>query len=209
VAAFRQQVQAYINVNLSPAARSKILADTARAGLADLIATGRASTSYNTFVDGRRDGNEDDVIGTGGGSILYRFDMQAQAAVFALAFLMARGPARSGKFRNSFFVGVDGRFVAAAQFNPDSVQPGAEIVIGNTLPQTRKIDVQLANNTRLRYLVPSGMFDDCVAALKSKFGGSIAARRVGNLRFPGQYTLRDGTRRGESVQSPAVAISAV
>ncbi|HEY0184125.1 MAG TPA: hypothetical protein VGC09_15055 [Rhodopila sp.] len=207
--AFREQVNAYIAANLSPAARSKILADVARSGVAALVASGRAPPVYQTFVDGRQGADASTVRGDGGGVILYRFSYQAQAAVFALAFLKARGPSRSGRFRNAFYFGVDGRFVPEAQFNPASVPPGAEITIGNTEPYARKIDVQLEGNRRLHVSVPAGMFDDCVVALRSAFRGVIAVKRVYSLRFPGQYIRRTGVGRGTPTQSPALIISAV
>jgi hypothetical protein len=116
---------------------------------------------------------------------------------------------RSGNFRASFYVGVDGRFVPAASFNPESVPYDAEIVIGNTQPYSRKIDVQFDGERPLSFSVPAGMFDDCARAVTRQFGRTVIAKRVYSLSFPGQWTLRRGGHRGESVQSPAVVLNPV
>lgn len=207
--AFRQQVQAYIAANLSPAARSRILADTARQGVADLVSSGQASPVYERWVDGVQDADESQVKGDGTGVIHYQFSYQAAAAVFALGFLMGRAPSRSGEFRQSFYFGVDGRFIPATQFNPDSVAWNSQVVIGNTQPYSRKVDVQLEGNRVLHFSVPSGMFDDCATAVAAKYRGVVQVKRVSNMRFPGQYILRDGTRRGNLVDSPAIVINPV
>lgn len=208
--AFRQQIQVFIDANLSPAARSNILADAARTGLAGLISSGRAPPTYQTFVDGKRDDDDEShVRGTGGGTILYQFSAQAEAAAFALGYLRARAPGRSGTFRNSFYLGINGRFVPAAQFDPAQVPSGAEITIGNTRPQSRKIDVQMDGERVLHFSVPAGLFDDCAAAVRRQFGGLVIARRISTLRFPGQYNIARGKNAGSAVDSPAVVLTAV
>jgi hypothetical protein len=193
VALFRQQVQAFIDKNLSPAARSRVLADTARAGLADLIGSGRASPAYQTWVDGVRDDNEDDVKGTGGGSILYRFDVQAQAAVFALAFLQTRSPVRSGAYKSAFYVGADGVFVRGDAFDPSAIPAGAEIIIINTQPYARKIE-----SGHMRMSVPSGVMSDARQAVKQRFPATTSevAFMYATGDIGGGYVLRGRFRRG-------------
>lgn len=216
MAALRQQVKAFVDANLAPAARSKRLAALAREMRDGLIKSGRASAKYETFVDGRQGAPEDAVRGTGGGSILYLFSYQAEAVVFALAFLRERSPAKSGKFRDSFFVSVDGRFIPSGQFSAKSLQPGAEVIIGNTQPYNRKVDVQLVGRKTLHFSTPAGLYDDCARALKRQFRGAIDARRVYSIQFPGQYQLKNLGRykhkpgnRGGKVQSPAIIISTI
>jgi hypothetical protein len=212
VSALRQQVTAFVNTNLSPAARSATLARLAVEMRDGLISTGRASPVYRTFVDGREGAPEASVKGTGGGVILYRFGYAAQAAVFALAFLKGRSPSKSGKYRGSFYVGVNGRFIPAVQFDPALVPAEAEIVIGNTQPYSRRVDVQLVGGNRLHYSVPVGLFDDAARAVKRQFGGAVAAKRVYSIEFPGRYTLKGEGRaksgKGTKVDSPALVITA-
>lgn len=203
----RVQIQAFIDSALSPAARSAVLADAARSMVRDLITDQRAVPDYVTYVDGRQGADEGAVRGDGSGTILYRFNYLGRAAAFALSFLQSRGP--GGKFAQSFYVGVDGRFIPAAGFNPDSVPPTAEVVIGNTQPYSRRVDVQMDGNTVLHFSVPAGMFADCVRAVRRPFGGVIKAKRVYSMRFPGQYMLRRGAKAGQPVHSPAVVLTAV
>lgn len=208
MSALRQQVSVYIDANLAPAARSAKLAQIARAGRDDLIATGRASPYYQTFVDGARGAAEESV--RPGGTILYQFGYVATAAVFALNFLRARSPVASGRYRGSFYLGVNGRFIPASQFQPKSVPPDAEIVIGNTQPYSRKIDVQADGDRPLHFSVGPGLFDDAVRATRSAFARTITAQRVYDYNFPGKYLLQRTSSRGDThVQSPALILSGV
>jgi hypothetical protein len=211
MSALRQQVTAFVDQNLSPAARSATLARLAVQMRDGLISAGRASPVYRTFVDGREGAPEASVRGAGGGVILYRFSYAAQAALFALGFLRARSPSASGRFRESFYLGINGRFVPAAQFNPDAVSADAEIVIGNTQPYSRRVDVQLVGGHRLHYSVPAGLFDDAARAVRSRFGGAVTAKRVYSIEFPGRYVLKGEGRaksgRGTKVDSPALVIT--
>jgi hypothetical protein len=212
MASLRHQITAFVNEHLSPAARSGTLARLAIEMREGLISEGRASKVYKTFVDGREGAPEKSVRGTGGGVILYRFSYAAEAALFAFGFLYARSPNRSGKFRESFYFGVNGRFVSAKQFDPELVPADAEIVIGNTQPYSRRVDVQLVGGHRLRYRTPAGIFDDAARAVKSRVRGAVTAKRVYSIDFPGRYTLRGEGRsksgKGSKVDSPALIISA-
>lgn len=220
--AFRQQMKVFTDSAFSPAVRSARLASVARGALADLEASGRASPRYRLFVDGQPATTESSVRGDGTGQILYSFSYLAEATTFALDFLQARAPAGSGLYRNSFWVGVNGAFVLAAAFNPDSVPPTAEIVIGNTQPYNRKVDVQMNGAKVLHFSVPPGEYADCVTALKRRFGNTLTAKRVYDMNFPGKYTLhhhqtRQSGRRAGAVlrsagsfgQSPAIVINPI
>lgn len=214
----RQQVQVFVDAALSPAARAAQLAAVAKQGVADLIASGQASPRFQRFVDGRADAPEESVDGRHG-VILYQFSSVADATAAALDFLRARAPARSGDYRNSFYVAVDGRFIPARMFRMDSVPPSAEIVIGNTEPYSRKVDVQLVGSKPLRFSVPPGLFDDAARDLRRRFGNTVTVKRVYSMNFPGQYRLRQTTHRagshrvarkaGTLVESPALIIRPV
>lgn len=220
--AFRQQISVYTGALTDPGARSARLAAVARNALADLESSGRASPVYKLFVDSQPAASEDSVRGDGMGRILYQFSYLAEAVTFALDFLRARAPSRSGKYRASFFVGVDGRFVPADAFSPDSVPPTAEIIIGNSQPYNRKVDVQLSGGKVLHFSVPPGEYDDCAAALKQRFGNTLTAKRAYDINFPGKYLLhaaqvrKSGRRAGSAIrkagdagQSPALIISPI
>lgn len=191
--AFRQQVQAFIDAKLSPAARSRILAQTARDGLKQLIASGQASPTYQTFVDGTRDDNEDDVRGDGSGRILYRFDVQAQAATFALAFLQTRSPVASGEYRSAIWVGVNGLYVRAPAFDPSNIPAGAEVTIVDTAPYARKVE-----SGHMRMSVPRAPFQDARQVTQRRFPAvSVEATYVfAASDIGGGYVLRGRFRKG-------------
>ena len=199
--AFSRQVDVFISRNLSPAAQSAALAETARRGVADLIASGMASPRYRRSVDGVPDAPESAV--KPGGVIVYRFDFLGEVVAFALSYLQARSPFRSGDFRKSFYVGIDGKFVAASAFNPATMGHAAEIIIGNTQPYNRLVDVQMAGGQRVKFSVPADMYSDAAAAVRTRFGNLVRAYRNYNLSFPDKHRLQNG----KPVQSPGLVIA--
>jgi hypothetical protein len=221
-AAFRQQITAYIDTNLGPAARSARLARVAQTALASLQAVGRASHTYRLAVDGRPAADESVVRGDGTGRILYSFSYLPEAVEFALDFLRARAPVRSGLYARSWYIIVGDKFTLASQISLADIPPTAEIIIGNTQPYNRKVDVQRNGARPLRFSVPPGEYDDCVAALKQRFGNTMQAKRVYDYNFPGKYLLRNHQvrksgrragaivrRAGDAGQSPAIILSPI
>lgn len=229
-AAFRRRLDVFIDQALSPAAQSQRLAEIAKQELAAQIAAGRASKSYRRFVDGREGVPEESVAPAPHGRIIYRFNHLGVIGMFALTFLKHRSPPASGQparpahgkpgtYRDSFWVGVNGRAMPAAQFNPDLAPPGAELVIYNASAYSRKVDVQLIGAQPLHFAVPAGLFDDAVKAIKARYGVLVDVKRVYTMAFPGQYRLkteqvhqsgryagRTRSRAGKSVESPALII---
>lgn len=186
---------------LAPAVQSKILADFARAGVAELIASGRASPKYKRFVNGTEGLLEDAVKPDG--TIAYRFGYMGEVAVFALEFLKARSPVRSGKYRDSFIVAVNGRPISQANFAPDSVPNDAELYIYNSQPYSRKVDVQLVGKKPLKFSVPPRLFEDAAAAVRGRFGNLVTAQRLYTLDFSGKKV----TKKGRKVEYPALKIA--
>ena len=211
-AAFRRNVDVWVQDNLTAEARSALLARTARQKLAELQAQGRAPRHFTRYVDGMEGAPEDSVRPNG--VILYRFRFLANAAAFALSYLQARSPVRSGAFRAGFYLGVGGdrdgdggRFLRAADFVPAAVTGDVQaIVIGNVEPYNRQVDVQMAGQRRMRFTVPANMYADAASAVRARFPG-VSARAVYSRSFPGQYVLRTGPRAGKPVHSPALVIS--
>ena len=86
------------------------------------------------------------------------------------------------------------------------VPADAEIVIVNTAPDNRKVDVQMIGTRSLRYATPEGMYDDAARMLRREFP-ALTAKRVYSMKFSGQYILRRGDKAGTPVQSPALIIT--
>jgi hypothetical protein len=209
---FRRSVTVFVNENLSPAAQSAHLARTAIAGREELIRSRRAPDSYRTLVDGKEGVPEAQVQPRG--MIVYRFNLLGEAAVFALAFLRERSPVRGGKFRDSFWLAVDGRAFSMKTFDPEKVGTATEIIIYNTQPYSRRVQVQFDGTRRLRFSVPPDMFGDAMMAVRRRFP-TLDATQLYRIKAPGSnnggqgpglYTLKNGRRAGKVVDSPALVI---
>ena len=210
VRSVREQVRLYIDQNLSQTARAQQIADFAQDAVAKMIAEKRASPAYRRFVDGV-EGAQPNTIRPGG-SILYAFSYIAEAALFAIGFLQARSPA-SGPwpkdprypkaYRDCFVIAVDGRPIPAAQFQPRSVPLNAEIIIFNSQPYSRKVDVQMIGKRPIKFSVPPGIFDDAARAVNRRFGNTAKATRRYSVDFPGKHI----TRKGRAVDSPALILT--
>lgn len=117
-------------LHMAVAQQSRLIRDTA-------IQQGRASPVFVTRVDGKRNAAEESV-NLAGGTITYVFSQLAQAANWALDECRKRSPVRSGAFRKSWAVLVDGKLWDAA---PATIPMGSEVWIVNTMPYARKIEV--------------------------------------------------------------------
>lgn len=207
-AALNRSLKLFTDRTLGPSAQSAALARLAKRELAALIASGRASPNFQRYVDGALGKPEEAVRPAPSGAIVYRFSVLRPVIMFALSFLVERSPNRSGKYRKGFYVAPDGKFIPAAQFNPAALTANVqEVFIGNTEPYSRKVDVQLVGGRSLHFSVPPGLFADCAAAIKSRFGTIVDVRRIYTLNVPGGYTLRRGKKAGGQVESPALVIT--
>lgn len=238
-AVFNERLRVFVDRTLSPEAQSRHLAAVARQARDRLIAAGRASPQHRRFVDGVEGAAEEAVRPADGGRIVYRFGILGPVCDFALSYLISRSPARSsmplnpatGKtahYRDGFYFGVTdggrtngGRFVPAAAFDPARLTATVtQVVIGNVLPYSRKVDVQLIGGTSLSFSVAPGLFDDAVKQIRARYGSVVSVKRVWTMDFPGQYVLRrrqvwttgkragrTRKRQGTRVESPAIIIT--
>lgn len=202
---FIRQIEVFIANGASPQAASRALAKAAKEGTAELIASGRASPRFTRYVDGRRGAPADAV--QPGGVIVDVFDQMGEVIAFALGYLRKRAPGGGG-FRESFLLGLDGKMVRAAQFNPATMGDVSEVFVSNDQPWNRLVDVQLAGGKPVRFGVPDDMYRDCAQAIGRRFGNSVNAFRVYDVEFPGKYRLLTGPRQGKPVQSPGLVIRA-
>ena len=225
---FDRTFEVYVSKDLDPVAQAADFARRAAAGIAEEIGGGRVPPNFKRWVDGHEGAAEASV--RPGGTIVYEFSYASEIVVFALAFLEARSPTgpmpASGPrlyrkpFRESFYVGIDGKFIPPGGFRPYALRDDwQELVIGNVQPYSRKVDVQLIGKRRLRFNVEPGLFQDCAREINRRFGNFATAKRVYSMKFPGQYTLqqtqfRTGERShnvkrwaGTMVESPAIVIA--
>lgn len=222
--AFTQKVNLMIARHLSPQAASRQLAQFAKRELARALAGG-ASPEYRRYVDGMRDVPEEKV--KPGGRIVYRFNMMALAAKMALEELKKRGPQRSSKLNtkkpvpkhyiDSYFMGLNGKFIMADDFNPQTAGDLNRVVVGNVQPYSRKANVQFIGNRQLNYRNDKMFFRDAAAAVQKRFP-NLEVKDVYSVTFTGQWKLRVRQMRtgklshrikrhtGELVDSPAIVI---
>lgn len=215
--AFSRSTKVFIDSSLSPKAQSEFLAKVAKQGVADLIATKRAPPRYDRFVDGKKDAPEETVKPSG--TISYVFEYLNDVIAFSIGYLRTRSPVRKGKYRDSFYVSVNGKAILATDFEGTDIGTSSEIIIYNSQPYARKVDVQLVGYKKLHFSTPADMFPECVQAVKSRFGNLVNVSRIRNVSFPGKYTLRRRQMRprprqhlvlrhvGEPVETPGMVIT--
>lgn len=155
-AQFDQEIR-MASAGFGPEDINRALAEFARAELRKVQLAG-ASRSYQLYVNGRPASSEYEVIAPG--PIVYQFSLWSEIVAFAIAELQRRSPVRSGRFRNSFIVLVDGKL-----FDPASDVPAtSEVIITNFQPYIRKAEAGLLGTKRF------AIFDGTKRALARRFG---------------------------------------
>lgn len=169
---------------IAPAQIGAELAKFARAELAKVIGSGEGSPDYDIYVNGNKGASESTVIPPG--PIVYDFIWWRDIVAYALQFVIERSPERSGRFRRSWQVMVDGQVVA----NPKTIMRASVIYIVNTQPYSRKIEVG-----HMRMRVPHGVVEATRSAVMGIWGNMIRARAT-QIQLPGGYVLKGHFRKG-------------
>jgi hypothetical protein len=202
-----RQLRIMLDKQLGGEVLGKRLADFARRSLADAIATGAGTENYETFVNGRRGAAEESV--TLPGPIVYEFNWWNEILIYTMQFLRKRSPASSpdsppGRlpYRDRFFVLADGVGVNPRQYK--TIPNRSEILVSNSAPYHRKVDVQLMGREPIRINVPAGIMEDAALAVGTRFAGLIKVKRLYTMSFTGQYETLRGDRAGSYVHSPAL-----
>lgn len=153
--------------DLRPEVVTRELALFARQSLAAMQATGEASQTYDRYVNGRLGAPEESVQLPG--PILYVFSNWRLVIETALVELQKRVPRKSGMYAASFIVVVGGRVVTSF----DAIPAESQVVILNTRPYTRKMEV--GANGRARPNGPGKKhFENTKTALNSRFRGAFS-----------------------------------
>lgn len=156
-ATFDQEIR-MATAGISPEAVNRALADFARAQLQKVQASGAASLSYRLYVNDRPASSEYEVEAPG--PILYLFSMWSEVIDYAIAELKRRSPVRSGRFRGSFIVVVNGNIVSSGK----TIDATAEVIVTNFQPYIRKAEAGLLGTKRF------AIFDGTKRALTRRFG---------------------------------------
>lgn len=197
-AAFERELR-LASVGLAPDVLRKQLAAFAKSELAKVQASGEAPKHYVRAVNGRVGAPEESVQLPG--PIVYSFNVLPDVAEYALAFARERSPVKSGRFKRSWFVMVNGRETR----NLESIPLEAECILTNSQPYSRKLEVG-AMHAR----VPPGIVEDTRQAVMRRFGNIVTAQKR-FIPLSGAYVLRRENRRkdrtsGKQLLYPALVI---
>jgi hypothetical protein len=205
LAEFERELQ-LATADLAPEQIAGALAAFAKQSLREVLAEqgGRSDLAphYDVAVNGRLGAAEESVIPPG--PIVYTFDYATEIAGFALEFLRARGPKKSGHWQRSFFILVGGQEVRS----PEEIPPGAAFLVVNDVPYARKIAIGA-----MKLSVPNGIYEAARQAVRSLYGKLVKVE-VRFIDLAGAYRLkrnhgRRGRRRGDAITYPALAITPI
>lgn len=154
--AFDREIK-FVTEGISQEAITRELAQFARRELKKAISEG-ASPVYDLYVNGRPASSEFEVDAPG--PIVYEFALWEPVITLALSELQKRAPHKSGRFRNSFIVIVDGVVVSPMA----DIPARSEVIITNFQPYVRKAEGGVLGVPRRQ------IFDGTKRVLASRFG---------------------------------------
>lgn len=160
-----------VDALLSPKAMAAAFSAETRRVRDGYIADGSAGPTYQTVVDGRLGEKEENV--RIGGSVVYVFNQLGAAVLYAYTFAVARSPARSGRFRGSWVVGVNGQLYDG---DLEKIESDALVTLVNIQPYARKIDVG-----GQKVYIPGSVTDDVRRATADRFPTITVTRQFINL----------------------------
>ncbi len=187
---FSRELSVAVDRLLSPAARSRQIADVARRALAEAQAVNRTVLGYepehDSFVDGRRS-EALDSVDPDHGVIVFAFELQLEMFAEIGRLLVLHSPVLTGEYQDSHRLYADG--VEVSGFDPKS---GAdEWVFASTVPYARKIERGQSDQA------PDGVYE-AVAALASKRYGNLATIR---------FSYRNVIGAAREDRQPAIVVS--
>ena len=170
----------------------RILVKVAKREHGKVMATAPRPVSFDRFVDGRKGAPEEAVKPTG--TILYTYPRLEVVAQFAMETLFDLSPVRSGKYRLSHTLFLNGSAVP----NLRDFKSGDEATISNPVPYSRKIEV---GKMKMRVPGTSMIYSKAAKIVRARYGniakigftyrglmgGAIISGRAGNksdLRYP-------------------------
>lgn len=169
-----QDVRLAVSQSLSPERRRALVAEAARAGLAETQAVNRAALGrvppHATFVDGRAEAPLQSV-NPDRGVILFRFSLATDVFAWIDEQLILHSPVLTERYARSHIFFADG-----TQADPSAPHQGDVFVFLNTQPYARKIERGQSRQA------PDGVYE-AVAAMANRRFGNIARIRFGFRSF--------------------------
>ncbi|WP_244492917.1 hypothetical protein [Bosea sp. Root670] len=183
-----------LDETLSPASRSRMVAEIARDAISEAQATNRAALGRDpeqkTFVDGRV-GAALDSVNPDRGVILAVFDVSTDLFDYVGRMLVQHSPRLTGRYQDSHVLFADG--VEVERY--DAARRAEEWVFLNVQPYARKIEAGSSDQA------PDGVYE-AVAALASRRFGNVAS-----VKFSWRSPVATATRAQErATRVPAISI---
>ncbi|OJX74200.1 MULTISPECIES: hypothetical protein [unclassified Mesorhizobium] len=163
---FFERDLAVATAGLSPEMVNRAVADFARQEVRRVIAEGIASAKYDRYVNGVAGAPEEAYRAPG--AIVYEFLNWTLVINAALDELRRRSPRRSGRYQDSFIVVADQHVVT----DFGSIPAGAEVVVLNAQPYTRKMETGGNGRSGLAHVELSGR------AIKRRFSGAFTVKSL-------------------------------
>lgn len=159
----QKDIDLIIRRDLSPAARTKVLAEFAREVLGEAQRKNAAALGsmprHETFVDGRQGAAEETVKPDG--TIAYGFALIEDLLSWVGEQLIIYSPVKSGKYQRSHVLLADGVEVTAGEPIPSEI---GELVFVNTQPYARKIESGSSPQA------PDGVYEAVATLARRRFG---------------------------------------
>jgi hypothetical protein len=211
-----RDIQAIIRADLSPAARSRVLAQFAQETIVEVSETNRQALGkvppYATFVDGRRSPALHRVRPDG--VIVAEFDLISHLLEFVSEQLWMHSPVRTGRYQRSHRIFADGALVGEVANNTRALAaPGGRWTAGMSgarewtfipvVPYARRIERGWSPQA------PDGVYQ-AVAALARRRFGQVAKVQFTYRAVIGLYQSASGRRSRrtrEDTQQPAIVIA--
>lgn len=173
--------------DLSPDAFRKWHAQTARKELARVLSEEKDKPTVTRLVDGRVGVPEEAV--KYGGIIRYEFARSSRIARDALELARQLSPVKSGAYKNSWFLMVDGKEVKTPP------KDAKTITLTNDQPYHRKLEMTVnsaGGRTKTSFRRDPGIVRNVELQLIRKYGDTFAAD-IKFIELAGGYVLK-GTR---------------
>lgn len=207
----RRDLKLMVDRQLGQDAMSARLAQFAKSELAKSISAKEGTPNFERYVNGRKGVPEESVRPPG--PVLYEFNWWPEIIVDAIDHMIRRSPnsppgghrGRVKSYKQSFFVLANGTGVHTRQYK--DIPPGAEVIIGNDAPYSRKLDVQLIGGRKINVSVMPGFFEEAALIVRRRWGAIVSVKRSYSISFTGQYHLVTGPKTGTPVHSPALIIT--
>lgn len=186
--AFRRTVTVQWPHQQDEAARKHLVA-TARSGHAKIMREALARSGFYPDFDAyaNRPGNTnlDSVVLPG--PIVFKYRYLREAIVFALGALRKASPVVSGAYRNNHRIFING---VPADAVPMRIDPGSTVMIANTVPYARRLEVGKTKSGRAFVIqVPPHIYERVTNQVRARFG-NVGSIKFGYVNIPNAYIIR-------------------